>query len=120
MDAVCCYDAAAMVPPIWLDELGQPRPKQPCPQCGRVIPVMTVPPDLLGWQPFQVWSVVEWCGHRVEGIPVPDDDGRWRLIVAVVASSAILALLPTRSEMSALSPQGRQSRHRDRPAFQHD
>jgi hypothetical protein len=25
------------------------------------------------------WSVVEWCGHRVEGISVPTEDGRWRL-----------------------------------------
>jgi hypothetical protein len=29
-----------------------------------------------------VWSVVEWCGHCAEGLPVPDTDGRWRLIVA--------------------------------------
>jgi hypothetical protein len=28
-----------------------------------------------------VWSVVEWCGHRIEGILVPDGDGHWRLIV---------------------------------------
>jgi len=34
-----------------------------------------------GWQPWQLWSVVEWCGHRVEGIPAPDLGGRWRLIV---------------------------------------
>jgi hypothetical protein len=31
------------------------------------------------WQPWQLWSTVD--GHRVEGIPVPDADGRWRLIV---------------------------------------
>jgi len=45
--------------------------------------VLILPPDLLrfyGWQPFQIWSSVEWCGHRVEGIPVPTEDGRWRLI----------------------------------------
>jgi hypothetical protein len=28
-----------------------------------------------------VRETVEWCGHRVEGVPVPDLDGRWRLIV---------------------------------------
>jgi hypothetical protein len=28
-----------------------------------------------------LWSMVEWCGHRVEGIPVPGEDGRRRLIV---------------------------------------
>jgi hypothetical protein len=51
--------------------------------CGREIPVMVLPPELLrfyGWKPFNAWSVVEWCGHRVEGIPVPTEDGRWRLI----------------------------------------
>lgn len=77
------YEQSAMVPPIWLDERGQPWPKQPCPRCGREIPVMTLPPELLrlyGWQPFQPWGVVESCGHRIEGIPVPGEDGRWRLI----------------------------------------
>jgi hypothetical protein len=50
----------------------------------REIPVVTLPPEHLkwyGWQPWQLWSTIEWCGHRVEGIPVPDTDGRWRLIV---------------------------------------
>jgi hypothetical protein len=67
------YDAAAMVPPIWFDDRGQPRPKQPCPRCGREIQVLTLPPELLrfyGWQPFQGVGTVEGCGHRVEGIPV--------------------------------------------------
>ena len=36
-------------PPIWLDERGQPRPKRPCPGCGREIPVLSVPADLLKW-----------------------------------------------------------------------
>ena len=47
------------------------------PQCGREIPVVTLPPEHLkwyGWQPWQLWSTVEWCGHRVEGIPVPTQD----------------------------------------------
>ena len=72
-----------MVPPIWLDERGRPRQKQPCPRCGREIPVITLPPDLLrfyGWEPLRLWGSVEWCGHRVEGIPVPGPEGRWRLI----------------------------------------
>jgi hypothetical protein len=71
-------------PPTWVDERGRPRAKRPCPRCGREIPVLSVPTDQLrfyGWRPWQVWSVVEWCGHRIEGIPVPDVDGRWRLIV---------------------------------------
>jgi hypothetical protein len=25
--------------------------------------------------------MVEWCGYRIEGVPVPDGQGRWRLIV---------------------------------------
>ncbi len=73
-----------MTPPIWLDERGQRRPKSPCPRCGREIAIFTVPTELLrfyGWQPCQLSSVVEWCGHQVEGILVPDVDGRWRLIV---------------------------------------
>lgn len=64
-----------MNPPTWLDERGQPRPKRPCPVCGREILLKSY-----GWQPWQLSSVVEWCGHRIEeGIPVPDVDGRWRL-----------------------------------------
>ena len=71
-------------PPTWLDERGRPHAKRPCPTCGREIPVVTLPPELLKWykwEPFMVWGTVEWCGHRVEGISVPDSDGRWRLIV---------------------------------------
>lgn len=48
------------------------------------IPVVIVPPEVLksyGWRPWQISSVVEWCGHGVEGIPVPTAAGRWRLIV---------------------------------------
>ena len=52
-------------PPTWLDERGLPHAKRPCATCGR--------------EAFMPWSVVEWCGHRVEGIPVPTEDGRWRL-----------------------------------------
>jgi hypothetical protein len=52
--------------------------------CGREIPVVTLPPEHLkgyGWQPWQLWSTIERCGHRVEGIPVPYTDGCWCLIV---------------------------------------
>jgi hypothetical protein len=74
-----------MVPPIWLDERGRPHAKRPCPVCGREIPVGTLPAaehlKWYGWQPWQLWTTIAWCGHRVEGIPVPDVDGRWRLIV---------------------------------------
>jgi hypothetical protein len=33
-----------------------------------------------GW-PWRLCSVIEWCGHQIEGIPVPDADGHWQLIV---------------------------------------
>ncbi len=47
------------------------------------MPIVVLPPELLrfyGWQPYRVWSVVEWCGRRAEGLPVPTEDGRRRLI----------------------------------------
>ena len=53
------------------------------PAPGREIPVLSVPTEQLrfyGWRPWQLWSTVEWCGHRVEGIPMPEAD-RGRLIV---------------------------------------
>jgi hypothetical protein len=28
-----------------------------------------------------LWTTIAWCGHRPEGIPVPDTNRRWRLIV---------------------------------------
>lgn len=40
-----------------------------------------------GWRPWQPWSVVEWCGHRIEEIPVPTVDGRGRLIVVAAIES---------------------------------
>ena len=61
--------------PTWLDERGQPRAKRPCPACGREIAVVTLPPEHLrfwGWQPLRLSGYIEWCGHRVEDIPVPD------------------------------------------------
>ena len=73
-----------MNPPTWLDEHGRPRAKRPGPHCGREIPVNPVPTEQLqfyGWQPWQLLSTVAWCGHRVEGLPLPDGNGRWRLIV---------------------------------------
>jgi len=46
--------------------------------------VVTLPSEHLrfwGWQPLQPSGYVEWCGYRIEGIPVPVKDGRWRPIV---------------------------------------
>ena len=51
------------------------------PLCGREIPVVTLPSEHLKSYGWQMWSTIEWCGHRIEGILMPDADGRWRLIV---------------------------------------
>ena len=62
---------------------------------------MTLPTDHLcwyDWQPFRVWSVVEWCGHRIEGIPVPIEDGRWRLIP--ILGEASVAISPVQGRLS--------------------
>ena len=80
----CVIFGGVRTVPTRLDEFGRPRAKRPCPRCGREIPVLSIPTELqkwYGWQPWQLWSTGEWYGHRVEGIPVPDTDGRWRLIV---------------------------------------
>jgi hypothetical protein len=58
-------------------ERGRPHAKRPCPTCGREIPDLTIPPEHLKWykwEPFRIWDRVEWCGHRVEGIPVSTED----------------------------------------------
>ena len=64
--------ADSVNPPTWLDEHGSLRAKQSVP---------TEPLGFYGWQPRQRWTAVKWCGHRVEGLPVPDADGRWRPFV---------------------------------------
>jgi hypothetical protein len=44
----------SVTPPRWLDEL-KPRAKRPCPRCGREIPVLSLPTELLKW-PHHSWS----------------------------------------------------------------
>ena len=43
---------------------------------------MTIPEHLkwYKWEPFREWSTVEWCGYRVEGIPLLAEGGRYRLL----------------------------------------
>jgi hypothetical protein len=70
-------------PPIWLDEQGQPRPIRPCVRCGRGAPVFHMPREALrnlGWRVYAPAEFVNWCGHAQEFIPVPDTDGRCRMI----------------------------------------
>ncbi len=75
-----------MTLPIWLDESGRPRPTRPCPRCGREAPVFRFRVGLLrliGWQPYQVATFVNWCGHGQEVIPWPAPDGSVRLVPVV-------------------------------------
>jgi len=58
----CCYDLAPM-PPIWINEDGQPCPR---PGCGRKVPIRRYRYETLrqiGWPLFRVARYVEWCGH---------------------------------------------------------
>ena len=54
-----------MTPPRWVDD------------DGRVIPVKRRKLSAPGFhrRPYEVLSLVEWCGHGVEVILVPEGDG---------------------------------------------
>ena len=72
-----------MVPPIWIDENGRPRPLTPCPRCGRDAPVYRFRLEhlkLIGWRLFVPAAYVNWCGHGQEFIPWPEPDGWVRLV----------------------------------------
>jgi hypothetical protein len=62
-----------MVPPIWLDATGRPRPTQACWTCGReVAPMRFQASDLRthGWAPPQTLHIPDWCGCTTEYLPV--------------------------------------------------
>src|SRR5262249_37234581 len=64
-----------MTPPIWLDPDGHPLPTRPCPRCGSAAPIRRHAPStlrMLGWQPYAVVSVVNWCGHAQDILLVPE------------------------------------------------
>ena len=66
--------------PVWVNEDGQRAETRPCPRpgYGREHPIRRYRYQtlrLIGWPPFPVASVVEWCGHRQEFMPVPDEGG---------------------------------------------
>jgi hypothetical protein len=70
---------AALTRPRWLDWDGQVCHTLPCPTCGRVIPIKRVHLSTIRAERWHAWSVatwVEWCGHQVEVILVPDV-GAW-------------------------------------------
>ena len=65
---------SAMVPPRWPGE-----PTHDCPRCGRIVGPLHMRTEHLrhaGWEPYQVVSYVNWCGHAQEIIPLPLPDGR--------------------------------------------
>ncbi len=67
-----------MTPPRWVDDDGRVSQTRPCPRCGRVIPVKrrkVEPAPGFRRRPYEVLSFIEWCGHGVEVILVPEGDG---------------------------------------------
>jgi len=41
---------------------------------------------LIGWPLYRVTSVVQWCGHRQDFIPVPDE-GEWVRMVPIIGTA---------------------------------
>ena len=41
---------------------------------------------VIGWPLYRVASVVQWCGHQQEFIPVPDE-GEWARMVPVIGTA---------------------------------
>ena len=63
-----------MIPPIWLDAQGRPRPKLACWTCGGEVALMRFRAGHLrphGWQPDQTLHIPDWCGCTPEYLPVP-------------------------------------------------
>jgi len=74
-----------LIPPIWLDEAGRPRPVRPCVRCGREAPVYRFRLEhlrLIGWRLFAAVEYVNWCGHAQECVALPEADG-WSWLVPV-------------------------------------
>ena len=77
---------ALMVPPIWLDESGQPRPVRQCSRCGDGAPLYRFRPEHLrmtGWCLYAPTEHVNWCGHGQEFVPLQDEDGWCRLVPVI-------------------------------------
>ena len=80
-----------MAGPFWVDELGQRVPTRRCsqPGCDREFPLHRDRPDtlrLIGWPLYRVASFINWCGHRQEVIPIPDED-EWVCCVPVIGEA---------------------------------
>ena len=80
-----------MSPPIWEDDDGRRSQVLPCPRCGRGVPLRRRSAStlrILRWHPYQVLSVVNWCGHALETIIMPEDaGGEWYAEVPVLGEA---------------------------------
>jgi hypothetical protein len=68
-----------MVPPVWLDESGQPRPVRQWARCAD----LPLPPraSAAHWlAAVHAGGVRNWCGHGQEFVQLPDEDGWCRLV----------------------------------------
>ena len=79
------------MPPIWFNEDSQRAETRPChrPGCGREYPIRRYRYQtlrLIGWPLYRVASVVSWCGHRQEFIPVPDE-GEWIRLIPLMGET---------------------------------
>jgi hypothetical protein len=79
------------MPPIWVNEDGRRAETRPCPRpgCGREYPIRRYryrTLRLIGWPLYRVASVVQWCGHRQEFIPVPDE-GEWIRLIPLMGEA---------------------------------
>jgi len=79
------------MPPMWVNEDGQPAQMRPCPSpgCGREYPIRRYRYETLrqiGWPLYRVARFTSWCGHGQELIPVPDD-GEWVRLVPVIGTA---------------------------------
>jgi hypothetical protein len=79
-----------MNPPRWVDEDGRLCPTRPCPVCGRVsrqtLAIFTH--GTVRRRPYEVLSVVEWCGHLQELILLPDGAEWFREIPVPIRRSS--------------------------------
>src|SRR5215472_11849145 len=71
----------------WRAEHGQLRETIHCPRCGRVTPLLDPSAEVMRlhkWRPYEEMSmemsIVNWCGHKIDYIPVPRGDGGCQLI----------------------------------------
>ena len=79
-----------MSPPIWGDHQGRRRPTYPCPRCGREAPRNRYPLstlDHLKWQLFTVVTVVNWCGHVLDSLVLPDAEDGWAQLIPVLGEA---------------------------------